>query len=177
MLLNLCPISKPARAVPVLSSIILTLRPSPRALKGAQRQDHREGRRHGCTGGLLWGEVRDLFDPDVMGALPGLQVTGASAADWHALLDLVEESGWRSRYAEDGTTAPSVPRRKRRSPALSTQGPSRGSGRPTACRPSSASARRRRSSTSTCENCRARSDWTCSATSSPRSGAAWAGRC
>ncbi|GAA1073684.1 hypothetical protein [Nocardiopsis composta] len=61
-------------------------------------------------GGLLWGEVRDLFDPDVMGAPPDLQVTGASAADWQALLDLVEESGWRSRYAEDGTTVPSVPR-------------------------------------------------------------------
>ncbi|WP_017594137.1 hypothetical protein [Nocardiopsis potens] len=60
-------------------------------------------------GGLLWDEVRDLFDPEAMGALPDLRVAGTSAADWQALLDLVEESGWPSRYAEDGAVR-AVPR-------------------------------------------------------------------
>ncbi|ABW09907.1 hypothetical protein Franean1_0442 [Parafrankia sp. EAN1pec] len=31
---------------------------------------------------LFWDEVQDLFDPDLMGALPDLFVPDASVADW-----------------------------------------------------------------------------------------------
>ncbi|GGQ65112.1 hypothetical protein [Kitasatospora griseola] len=43
---------------------------------------------------LLWDDVRDFLDPDLMGALPDLFVSEVSVEDWQALFDLVEASGW-----------------------------------------------------------------------------------
>lgn len=58
---------------------------------------------------LLWDDVKDLFDPHTMGALPDLRVPDTSVRDWQILLDLVVESGWRHRYSEDAAVA-SLPR-------------------------------------------------------------------
>jgi hypothetical protein len=55
---------------------------------------------------LRWEEVRDLFDPDLMGALPDLYVPGTTVRDWQAVLDLVTASGWPWQYQEDGTARP-----------------------------------------------------------------------
>ncbi|MDX3076215.1 hypothetical protein [Streptomyces sp. MI02-7b] len=49
---------------------------------------------------LLWDDVRNLFDPDLMGALPDLSVAGTSVEDWQAVFDLVRSSGWTWEYAE-----------------------------------------------------------------------------
>ncbi|WP_327696165.1 hypothetical protein [Streptomyces sp. NBC_00459] len=58
---------------------------------------------------LLWDDVRCLFDPDLMGALPDVRVSDTSVEDWQALLDLVAEKGWKCRYSEGETVFP-VPR-------------------------------------------------------------------
>ncbi|HEX5298461.1 MAG TPA: hypothetical protein VFW50_15870 [Streptosporangiaceae bacterium] len=55
---------------------------------------------------LRWEEVRELFDPDLMGALPDIFVPGATVRDWQAVLDLVTASGWQWQYQEDGTARP-----------------------------------------------------------------------
>jgi hypothetical protein len=49
---------------------------------------------------LLWDEVKDFFDPDLMGALPDVFVTGTSVDDWQALFGLVQTCGWRWQYSE-----------------------------------------------------------------------------
>ncbi|MDQ3785804.1 MAG: hypothetical protein M3422_00990, partial [Actinomycetota bacterium] len=54
---------------------------------------------------LLWEEVKNFFDPDVMGALPDLVVPGTDVEDWQAVLDLARRSGWRREYSEDGAPA------------------------------------------------------------------------
>ncbi|ATL32983.1 hypothetical protein [Streptomyces formicae] len=51
---------------------------------------------------LVWDDVRDLFDPEVMGALPDVSVPGTSVADWQAVFDLVRSSGWPWEYLEGG---------------------------------------------------------------------------
>jgi len=38
---------------------------------------------------LRWDEVREFFDPDLMGALPDLFVPDSTVQDWQAVLDLV----------------------------------------------------------------------------------------
>jgi hypothetical protein len=58
---------------------------------------------------LLWDEVKEFFDPDLMGALPDLLVPGASVDDWQAVLDLVDERGWKHQYC-DGQAVVPVPR-------------------------------------------------------------------
>ncbi|MEU3083748.1 hypothetical protein ABZ697_25930 [Streptomyces albidoflavus] len=58
---------------------------------------------------LLWDDVKDFFDPGLMGALPDVAVPGASVEDWQAVLDLVEGSGWTCRYSEGAAELP-VPR-------------------------------------------------------------------
>ncbi|MFD5624211.1 hypothetical protein [Streptomyces yangpuensis] len=58
---------------------------------------------------LLWDDVRCLFDPDLMGALPDVRVPHCSVDDWLAVLDLVEARGWTCRYSEGETVLP-VPR-------------------------------------------------------------------
>ncbi|MFM9558452.1 MULTISPECIES: hypothetical protein [Streptomyces] len=64
-------------------------------------------RSHG-TPDLVWDEVKESFDPELMGALPDLHVPDTSTDHWQALLDLVEERGWKHEYIE-GTTPLAVP--------------------------------------------------------------------
>ncbi|MGK5638546.1 hypothetical protein ACSNOK_09585 [Streptomyces sp. URMC 126] len=59
--------------------------------------------------GLLWNDVKHLFDPDLMGALPDLSVPGTSVADWQAVFDLVRSSGWEWEYRVGGGPAPLPP--------------------------------------------------------------------
>ncbi|MFZ3499013.1 hypothetical protein ACODT5_38350 [Streptomyces sp. 5.8] len=58
---------------------------------------------------LLWDDVRCFFDPDLMGALPDVRVPDGSVEGWQAVLDLVEERGWKCRYSEGEAVLP-VPR-------------------------------------------------------------------
>ncbi|MFF0295279.1 hypothetical protein ACFYST_17580 [Kitasatospora sp. NPDC004614] len=58
---------------------------------------------------LLWDDVREFFDPDLMGALPDVSVPGASVADWQALFDLVGTAGWTWEYMVGGV-AEQLPR-------------------------------------------------------------------
>lgn len=55
---------------------------------------------------LLWDDVRNFFDPELMGALPDVSVEEASVADWQAVLDLVRASGWRWQYTEGDAVLP-----------------------------------------------------------------------
>ncbi|MFE5812877.1 hypothetical protein ACFQ6S_05545 [Streptomyces sp. NPDC056479] len=55
---------------------------------------------------LLWDDVSDFFDPDLMGPLPDVRVPDASVEDWQTVLDLVVEKGWKCRYCEGGTVLP-----------------------------------------------------------------------
>ncbi|MFF3215436.1 hypothetical protein ACFYYB_32970 [Streptomyces sp. NPDC002886] len=55
---------------------------------------------------LLWDDVRNFFDPDLMGALPDVCVPDASAADWEAVFDLIRSSGWTWEYSEGGVAGP-----------------------------------------------------------------------
>ncbi|MFI0966475.1 hypothetical protein ACH4S8_34545 [Streptomyces sp. NPDC021080] len=58
---------------------------------------------------LLWDDVRNFFDPDLMGALPDVSVPGTSVEDWQAVFDLVRSSGWTWRYEAGGVPAPLPP--------------------------------------------------------------------
>ncbi|MET7362357.1 hypothetical protein ABZS76_28535 [Streptomyces sp. NPDC005562] len=51
---------------------------------------------------LLWNDVKDLFDPELMGTLPDVHVPNASVEDWQSVLDLVRSRGWSYAYSEDG---------------------------------------------------------------------------
>ncbi|MFE3456734.1 hypothetical protein ACFXKD_04255 [Nocardiopsis aegyptia] len=55
---------------------------------------------------VWWDDVKDLFDPGTMGALPDARVPDTSGRDWQALLDLIVERGWRHRYTVGETAAP-----------------------------------------------------------------------
>ncbi|GGK65025.1 hypothetical protein [Nocardia camponoti] len=55
---------------------------------------------------LLWNEVKNFFDPQIMGALPDLWVPDTTAEDWQTVLDLIQSSGWRWDYREDDTVLP-----------------------------------------------------------------------
>ncbi|MFF4189298.1 hypothetical protein ACFYZ9_39535 [Streptomyces sp. NPDC001691] len=55
---------------------------------------------------LLWDDVRNFFDPDLMGALPDVCVPNASVADWEAVFDLIRSSGWPREYLEGGVVGP-----------------------------------------------------------------------
>jgi hypothetical protein len=55
---------------------------------------------------LRWDDVRDFFDPELMGSLPDVLVSGTSIADWQAVLDLVEEHGWKHQYSEGSSVLP-----------------------------------------------------------------------
>lgn len=43
---------------------------------------------------LLWNEVRNFFDPHLMGALPDVSVASTSPEDWQAVFDMVRSKGW-----------------------------------------------------------------------------------
>ena len=55
---------------------------------------------------LLWDDVRDFFDPELMGALPDVCVAGASVEDWQVVFDLVRSSGWTWEYSVGGVAGP-----------------------------------------------------------------------
>jgi hypothetical protein len=55
---------------------------------------------------LRWDQVRELFDPDLVGALPDLFVPDATIGDWQAVLDLVIASGWQWQYEVDSSPQP-----------------------------------------------------------------------
>ncbi|MFG1919958.1 hypothetical protein [Micromonospora sp. NPDC048898] len=48
---------------------------------------------------LLWDDVKNFFDPDLMGALPDVRVEDASVEDWQAVFDLVQTQGWTWEYS------------------------------------------------------------------------------
>lgn len=50
---------------------------------------------------LLWTEVKNFFDPRLMGALPDLWVPDTSVEDWQAVFDLVRTDGWAFEYVVD----------------------------------------------------------------------------
>ncbi|MEU1622475.1 hypothetical protein ABZ479_34935 [Streptomyces sp. NPDC005722] len=55
---------------------------------------------------LLWDDVRDFFDPELMGSLPDVCVPGTTAGDWQAVFDLVRSRGWAWTYEQDGVLGP-----------------------------------------------------------------------
>ncbi|AQZ67215.1 hypothetical protein BKM31_42345 [[Actinomadura] parvosata subsp. kistnae] len=55
---------------------------------------------------LQWDEVREFFDPDLMGALPDLFVPGITVKDWQTVLDLVTARGWKWQYSQGDTALP-----------------------------------------------------------------------
>jgi hypothetical protein len=61
---------------------------------------------HGRMPDLLWSEVENFFDPNLMGRLPDLWVPDASVEDWQAVFDLVRSNGWAWEYEESGTVRP-----------------------------------------------------------------------
>ncbi|MEU1284460.1 hypothetical protein [Kitasatospora sp. NPDC005856] len=58
---------------------------------------------------LLWDDVRNFFDPDLMGALPDVSVEGTSVEGWQAVFDLVRSSGWAWEFLEGGVAGPLPP--------------------------------------------------------------------
>ncbi|QYX79544.1 hypothetical protein [Streptomyces akebiae] len=64
--------------------------------------------RSDSTPDLMWDEVAESFDPELMGTLPDLYVPDTATEHWQALLDLVAESDWKHEYIE-GTTPRAVP--------------------------------------------------------------------
>ncbi|MEV4552129.1 tyrosine-type recombinase/integrase [Nonomuraea wenchangensis] len=63
-------------------------------------------RQHDGMTDLRWDEVRDFFDPDLMGALPDLFVPDATVEDWQAVLDLIRTRGWQWQYSQGDTILP-----------------------------------------------------------------------
>ncbi|SFL90743.1 hypothetical protein FEK33_06680 [Nocardia asteroides NBRC 15531] len=55
---------------------------------------------------LLWTEVKNFFDPHLMGALPDLWVPDTSVEDWQAVFDLVRPNGWAIEYVVDDIVLP-----------------------------------------------------------------------
>ncbi|MFD6270290.1 hypothetical protein [Nocardia asteroides] len=55
---------------------------------------------------LLWTEVKNFFDPHLMGALPDLWVLDTSVEDWQAVFDLIQSSGWACEYREGDSVGP-----------------------------------------------------------------------
>lgn len=61
---------------------------------------------HGGVPDLLWDDVKNFFDPELMGALPDVAVPGTTVEDWQTVLDLVRDRGWKWEYREDGVAVP-----------------------------------------------------------------------
>lgn len=55
---------------------------------------------------LLWDDVHDFFDPDLMGALPDVCVPGTTADDWQSVFDLARSRGWAWTYETGGVAGP-----------------------------------------------------------------------
>ncbi|MFE1596880.1 hypothetical protein [Nocardia sp. NPDC058705] len=58
---------------------------------------------------LLWDDVKNFFNPNLMGSLPDLWVLGATIEDWQAVFDLVQSSGWTWDYMEGDIVRPLPP--------------------------------------------------------------------
>ena len=58
---------------------------------------------------LLWDEVKNFFDPDLMGTLPDVFVPGASVEDWQTLFELAQKRNWQWQYTEGLTELPLPP--------------------------------------------------------------------
>ncbi|MEV6553191.1 hypothetical protein AB0M57_31480 [Streptomyces sp. NPDC051597] len=55
---------------------------------------------------LLWDDVKDFFDPDLMGSLPDVCVEGTSVEDWQSVFDLVRSCGGAWEYWEGDVLVP-----------------------------------------------------------------------
>ncbi|MFI7120465.1 hypothetical protein [Amycolatopsis sp. NPDC049868] len=55
---------------------------------------------------LQWDEVKNFFDPDLMGALPDVFVPGTSAEDWQRVFDLAQARGWQREFRQGDMTLP-----------------------------------------------------------------------
>ncbi|MGI5417970.1 hypothetical protein [Actinomadura luteofluorescens] len=51
---------------------------------------------------LLWDDVRDFFDPELMGSLPDVVIEGTGVEDWQAVFDLLRSEDWAYEYSIDG---------------------------------------------------------------------------
>ena len=59
---------------------------------------------------LLWDDVRNFFDPDLMGALPDGRVPDTSVEDWQAVFDLVRSRGWTWAWSAGASRGSGVAR-------------------------------------------------------------------
>ncbi|MEU9161365.1 hypothetical protein AB0D29_13985 [Streptomyces sp. NPDC048424] len=55
---------------------------------------------------LRWDDVRNFFDPDLMGALPDVSVADTTVEAWQAVFELIRSSGWTWEYSEGGIAGP-----------------------------------------------------------------------
>ncbi|TLG10914.1 hypothetical protein FEK35_13550 [Nocardia cyriacigeorgica] len=55
---------------------------------------------------LKWDDVKNFFDPAVMGALPDIYVHDTTVEDWQAVFDLVRSSGWEWEFREGDEVTP-----------------------------------------------------------------------
>ncbi|MFD8494938.1 hypothetical protein [Amycolatopsis sp. NPDC059657] len=55
---------------------------------------------------LQWDEVKDFFDPGLVGALPDVFVPDASADDWQTVFDMVKARGWQWEFRLGGVMSP-----------------------------------------------------------------------
>ncbi|MET7751585.1 hypothetical protein [Micromonospora sp. NPDC005367] len=58
---------------------------------------------------LVWDDVKNFFDPNLMGALPDVCVEDASVEDWQAVFDLVQTQGWKWEYSVGNAVVPLPP--------------------------------------------------------------------
>ncbi|MEH0984605.1 hypothetical protein [Micromonospora sp. CPCC 205556] len=58
---------------------------------------------------LVWDDVKNFFDPNLMGALPDVRVEDASVEDWQAVFDLVQAQGWKWEYSVGDAVVPLPP--------------------------------------------------------------------
>lgn len=77
-----------------------------RFVRGIRLRSGATGRQHGGMPDLLWDNVKDFFDPDLMGALPDVCVEGASVEDWQSVFDLVRSCGWVWEYRDGDVLVP-----------------------------------------------------------------------
>lgn len=106
----------------------------------------------------MWDDVAYFFDPDLMASLPEVRVPDTSMEDWQAALDLVGESGWKCQYSEGGAVLPASRAKGALSRPADAECPELRVCLPPRCWRSSASMRRRRSTSMLiCGSCRARS--------------------
>lgn len=70
---------------------------------------HSPDRQHRGVPDLLWDEVKNFFNPALMGALPDVEVLDTSTQDWQKVFDLVQSSGWTWEYLVGDVVTPLPP--------------------------------------------------------------------